>query len=137
MASIFVNLPVKDLPAAKAFYEAIGFTVNPKFTNDDAAALVLSEAISVMLLTEPFFSGFIPEGGKIADPATTEVINALSYGSRAEADAVRAKAIAAGGRPWKDPYDYGFMYGVSFTDPDGHVWEAFYMDESQMPEGGA
>jgi uncharacterized protein len=135
MRMIFVNLPVKDLDAAKAFYETIGFTNNPVFTDDTAAAMVLEENIVVMLLTEQRFKDFIT--GEIADAgATKEVLNAVSADSRAEVDDLLAKARAAGGGPWKPVMDEGPMYGGSFTDLDGHVWEVIHMEMSAVgPQG--
>jgi predicted lactoylglutathione lyase len=127
MRMIFVNLPVKDLPKSKAFFEALGFTINPQFTNDDAACVVIDENIFAMLLTEPFFKGFI--NGEIADASkVTESLTCLSASSRQEVDDLLAKAMAAGGKPWKPVMDQGPMYGGSFQDPDGHVWEIMHMD---------
>jgi predicted lactoylglutathione lyase len=125
---IFVNLPVQDLPRAVAFYEAVGATRNPQFSDDTAACMVFSETISVMLLTHPKFSQFTPR--PIADArAATEVLVCLSAESRAEVDAVVGKAAAAGGQADPGPkQDYGFMYGRSFEDPDGHIWELMWMD---------
>jgi uncharacterized protein len=134
MRMIFVNLPVKDLDAAKAFYEAIGFTNNPMFTDSTAAAMVLEENIVVMLLTEQRFKDFIT--GDIANAGTTtEVLNALSADSREEVDQLLAAAREAGAGPWKPVMDEGPMYGGSFTDLDGHVWEVLHMDMSAVPQG--
>lgn len=127
MRMIFVNLPVKDLKASRSFFAALGYTFNEQFSDDTAACTVISDNIFVMLLTEPKFRGFIT--GEIADTSKgTEVITALSASSRAECDDVLAKALAAGGKPWKPAIDYGFMYGISFQDLDGHVWEYMWMD---------
>lgn len=129
MRMIFVNLPVRNLEASKRFYTALGFTINPEFTDETAACVVISEAIYVMLLTEAKFSEFIE--GEIADAtSSTEVINALSVESREEADEMVARALDAGGRPWKPALEEGPMYGTSFQDLDGHVWETIYMDLS-------
>jgi predicted lactoylglutathione lyase len=124
---IFVNLPVADLPAARAFYEAIGAVNNPQFTDETAAAMVFSDTIYVMLLTHEKFAQFTPR--RIADAReVSEVLIAISAGSRAGVDDVTEKALAAGGREPREPQDYGFMYGRSFEDLDGHIWEPFYMD---------
>jgi predicted lactoylglutathione lyase len=124
---IFVNLPVADLPAAKAFYEAIGFTNNPQFTDETAACMVLTETIHVMLLTHEKFAQFTPK--KIADARqVSEVLICISEDSREGVDAITDKALAAGGREARDPQDYGFMYGRSFEDLDGHIWEPMFMD---------
>ena len=124
---IFVNLPVADLDAAKAFYEAVGAVNEPRFTDDTAAAMVLSDVIHVMLLTHDKFAQFTPK--RIADAhQTSEVLIALSADSRAEVDEIVAKAIAAGGREPRPAEDHGWMYGRAFEDLDGHIWEPFWMD---------
>lgn len=124
---IFVNLPVADLAKSMAFYEAIGFTNNPQFTDGTAACMVLSDVIHVMLLTHDKFAQFTPKA--IADArATSEVLICISEESREGVDAITGKALAAGGTEPREPQDYGFMYGRSFEDPDGHIWEAMWMD---------
>ncbi|MDP3173407.1 MAG: VOC family protein [Phenylobacterium sp.] len=126
MRMIFVNLPVKDLPASKAFFSALGFTFNADYTNDDGACMVIEENIYAMLLTQTRFRDFI--NGEIGDGAkATEVITCLSADSRAEVDETLAKALAAGGKPWKPVMEHGPMYGCSFQDLDGHVWEVMHM----------
>lgn len=132
---IFVNLPVADLPKARTFYEAIGFTNNPDFSDDTAACMVLSEAIYVMLLTHPKWSSFtnkaIPDARKSA-----QLMLAISRDDREAVDAITQAAERAGGRPDCNPrQDYGFMYGRSFEDPDGHIWEPFWMDPQAAQEG--
>jgi predicted lactoylglutathione lyase len=129
---IFVNLPVRDLQASKAFFNALGYATNPTFTNDDAACIVVSDTIYVMLLTEPFFQGFTRK--TIGDARThTEVILCLSAETRAGVDALADKALAAGGRETLEAKDYGFMYQRSFQDLDGHQWEVVHMDEGAVP----
>ena len=129
---IFVNLPVRDLQASKAFFNALGYATNPTFTNDDAACIVVSDTIYVMLLTEPFFQGFTRK--TIGDARThTEVILCLSAETRAGVDALADRALAAGGRETLEAKDYGFMYQRSFQDLDGHQWEVVHMDEGAMP----
>lgn len=124
---IFVNLPVADLPAAKAFYEAIGAVNNPQFTDETAACMVFSETIHVMLLTHAKFAQFTDK--KIADAhATSEVLICISADSRAGVDEIAGNALAAGGREPREAQDYGFMYSRTFEDPDGHTWEPMYMD---------
>ncbi|CPU66332.1 Possible glyoxalase/bleomycin resistance protein/ dioxygenase [Mycobacteroides abscessus] len=125
---IFVNLPVQDLDAAKAFYTALGYMVNEQFTDENASSIVLSDTIYVMLLTAEFAQRFTNKA--IADAtATTEVINALSVGSRAEVDRLVDAAFAAGATAVKDPQEEGgFMYSRSFADLDGHQWEVLHMD---------
>ncbi|MET0529285.1 MAG: VOC family protein [Microvirga sp.] len=125
---IFVNLPVSDLTRANAFYEAIGATKNPQFSDDTATCMVFSETIHAMLLTHDKFKQFTTKA--ISDArTTTEVLICISADSRDEVDDVVAKASATGGRADPGPkQDYGFMYGRSFEDPDGHIWEIMWMD---------
>ena len=129
---IYINLAVKDLPAARAFYAALGFGNNPMFTNEHAACVVVSERIYVMLLTEANFLTFAP--GAICDTKTAnETLLCLSQDSRESVDAMVARAVAAGGTTHKDPIDRGFLYGHGFQDLDGHAWELLYMDLGALP----
>ena len=125
---IFVNLPVKNLAAATAFYEAIGFEKNPAFSNDDASAMVWSDTISFMLLTHGFYSTFTAQ--PIADAqAASGALYCLSFDSREAVDAVVAAAARAGGRAdMRPPQDMGSMYSRAFADPDGNVFEPMWMD---------
>ncbi len=125
---IFINLPVRDLPRSIAFYEALGARKNEQFTDHTAACMVFSETIHVMLLTHDKFSQFTPK--KIADAkSTTEVLICMSADSRGAVDDMAARAGAAGGIIDPGPkQDYGFMYGRSFEDLDGHIWEVMWMD---------
>jgi predicted lactoylglutathione lyase len=126
---IFVNLPVSDLAASRSFFGALGFTFNEEFSDDKAACVVLADNIFVMLLRRDFFATFI--NGEIADATqSTEVLNCLSASSREEVDAMVRTAVEAGGKPWKDTFSQGPMYGGSFQDLDGHVWEVMHMDTS-------
>ena len=130
---IFVNLPVRDLDRSKAFFTALGYANNPQFTDENAACIVISDTIYVMLLVEPFFQGFTRK--TICDARThTEAILCLSAESRAGVDALADKAIAAGGSETLEAKDYGFMYQRSFQDPDGHQWEVVHMDDATMPK---
>ncbi|MCX2179728.1 VOC family protein [Streptomyces sp. SKN60] len=134
---IFVNLPVKDLDASKAFYEQLGYTINPQFTDETAACVVISDTIFAMLLTEEKFLGFAAPGKVVSDATkSTEVMCALSAESREKVDELADKALAAGGGAVLPPMDTGFMYGRSFTDLDGHHWEVMWMDPAAV-EGGA
>lgn len=129
---IFVNLPVKDLKKSMAFFDQLGFKNNPQFTDDTAACMVISDDIFLMILTEPKFKSFTPKS--IADATkSTEVLVALSRESRAEVDALVRTAVANGGSIYAEPKDYGFMYQHGFQDPDGHIWELFWMDPKGMP----
>lgn len=132
---IFINLAVKDLQRSMDFFTQLGYTFNKQFTDEKAACLVISETIFAMLLTEPFFQGFIP-GKEIADTTKTkEVLIALSGDSKDSVNELADKAIAAGGKQFREPEDHGFMYSRSFEDLDGHVWEVVWMDPTAvMPE---
>jgi uncharacterized protein len=125
---IFVNLPVSDLARSTAFYQAIGAAKNPQFSDDTACCMVFSDTIYAMLLTHDKFRQFTPK--KIADARTSsEVLICLSADSRDAVDDVIGKAKGAGGSADPGPQqDYGFMYGRSFEDPDGHIWEVMWMD---------
>jgi predicted lactoylglutathione lyase len=133
-----VNLPVKDLDRSKEFFVKIGFTINPQFTNEKAACVVISEDIYAMILREEFFKTFIPNK-QISDATkTTEVLVALSADSRDDVDKMTDTAVAAGGKIARDPEDHGFMYSRAFEDLDGHIWEVFWMDPTfvhPQPEG--
>ena len=134
---IFVNLPVEDLERSKRFYEAIGARNEPKFSNEAAAMMVLSDTINVMLLSRPFYSTFTDK--PIADAhSTSQVLLCVSCGSAAEVDQLVEAAAANGGKADPGPKQDmgGLMYGRSFEDPDGHHWEPMWMDP-QMAEQGA
>jgi predicted lactoylglutathione lyase len=134
---IFVNLPVRDLDRAVAFYEAVGAEKNEQFTDHTAACMVFSETIHVMLLTHDKFRQFTPK--KIADAKeVSEVLICISADSRDAVDAMVDSAQGGGGRIDPGPkQDYGFMYGRSFEDPDGHIWEVMWMDvEAAKAAGG-
>lgn len=127
---IFVNLPVRDLAKATAFYEAVGFQKNEMFSDDTASGMVLSDIIHVMLLTHDKFSQFTPR--RIAQAhETCQVMLALSAEGRAEVDGTLDKAIMAGGREHREREDLSFMYSRAFEDLDGHVWELFFMDVAE------
>ena len=132
---IFVNLPVADLERSMSFYEAIGFTNEPKFTDETAAAMQWSDTIVVMLLTHPKWKSFTNK--QMVDASThAQVALCVSMGSREEVDAITDIAAGAGGKADPNPpQDYGFMYGRSFEDPDGHVWEPMWMDAKAAEEG--
>ncbi|MFC0399921.1 VOC family protein [Paraburkholderia rhizosphaerae] len=131
---IFLNIAVDNLERSKAFFAKLGFTFEPRFTDQNAACMIVGENIFTMLLTKPFFSTFTSK--PLSDPSTsTEALICLSCDSRAEVDDLVAKAVAAGGTAPRKPQDYGFMYGHGFEDPDGHIWELAFMDPNvPMPE---
>lgn len=132
---IFINLPVVDLEKSVAFYEAVGAVKNPMFSDDTAACMVLSDTIYVMLLTHAKWATFgdipIHDAHKGA-----QVFLCLTREDKSAVDSVVEKAVKAGGRPDPTPVqDYGFMYGRSFTDLDGHIWENVWMDPAAAAEG--
>jgi len=132
---IFVNLPVADLRASIAFYQALGFENNPHFTDETAACMMWSEAIGVMLITHEKWRTFT---SRPIPPATSsEVMLALTRDGREEVDAMAEAAAANGGAADINPVqELGFMYNRSFADLDGHVWEAFWMDPAAVPGNG-
>lgn len=133
---IFVNLPVQDLPASREFFGALGYTFNEQFSDDNAACLVISDTIFAMLLKTEFFKTFVP-GRDVSDTGkAVEVSIGLSATSRKAVDALADKALAAGGRKVREPDDQGFMYGRSFGDLDGHVWEVLWMDVDAIAKAG-
>ncbi len=133
---IFVNLPVSDLARATAFYESVGATKNPQFSDHTASCMVFSETIYAMLLTHEKYAQFTSK--KIVDAKTSsEVMIALSADSRANVDGMVEKAKASGVTIDPTPtQDLGFMYGRSFEDPDGHIWEVVWMDMEAATNGG-
>ncbi len=132
---IFVNLPIREMARSRAFFEALGFSFDPRFTSEQGACMVVAEGIYVMLLVEPFFQTFTKK--PVADARrSTEVIVCLSCASRAEVDELVRKALAAGGTAPNAPQEHGFMYGHGFEDPDGHVWELVWMDPDAAPPHG-
>jgi uncharacterized protein len=128
---IFVNLPVHDVEQSVAFYEALGFARNPQFSQaGQAASMVWSDTITLMLLSHDFYRGFLPAGKTIADTqATSAALLCLSFDDRASVDAVTEAAAKAGGRAdVRAPQDMGFMYSRAFEDLDGHTFEPMFMD---------
>ena len=126
---IFLNLPVADLPRSEAFFKALGFPLDPKFSGDVAACVVISDTISVMLATHEKFREFTPKAVCDTTQAVEVLIN-LSCGSRQEVDDLVAKALAAGGTTYDEAEDFGFIYTHSFVDPDGHGWGLLHLSES-------
>jgi hypothetical protein len=131
---IFINLPVRDLKKSTAFYSALGATLNPQFSDDTASCMVLSDTIFVMLLTHEKWANFTQK--PIVDAhRESEVMLALSAEDKAAVDKITDTAGASGGKADVNPkQDYGFMYGRSFEDLDGHIWECMYVDMSQFPK---
>ncbi|MEO7393864.1 MAG: VOC family protein [Chitinophagaceae bacterium] len=130
---IFVNLPVKDLTKSKEFFTAIGFTINPQFTDETGACVVISEDIHAMILTHAKFKEFTPK--EIVNAHTsTEVLTCLSFDSKEKVHEIVDKALKAGATETKAMQDLGFMINRTFNDLDGHIWEIIYMDMTAFPK---
>jgi predicted lactoylglutathione lyase len=131
---VFINLPVADVARSTAFYEALGWTLNPMFSDENSSCIIVSDTIYVMLLTHEFFGSFIP-GHAVADAhLAIGAQYALSCDSREDVDALVARAVDSGGSPL-EPRDLGFMYSRAFQDPDGHFWDPFWMDPAAAAGG--
>ena len=131
---LFVNLAVKDLGASVAFFTRLGFSFDPRFTDEHATCMVVSDEAFVMLLVEARFRDFTKK--ELADATRqTEAIVAVSAESREDVDQLVERAVTAGGVEANEPMEYGFMYGRSFHDLDGHLWEAIWMDPSAVESG--
>ncbi|WP_170304488.1 VOC family protein [Microlunatus speluncae] len=129
---IFINLPVADLERSRRFYAGLGFAVDPQLSDGQCVCVVISRSICVMLLGHDRFAQAID--GEIADAhRTTEVLNCLTAASRDEVDRLVTRAVLGGGRVWRDKVDDGVMYGHSFADPDGHVWELLHLEFGSGP----
>ena len=132
--SIFVNLPTTDLERSKAFYTSLGFTINPLFTDENAACVVLGDNIYFMVLTREYLGTFTDK--QIVDPKTqAQTSIGLSRDSREEVDEVLAKGLAGGGSEPRDAQDYGFMYSRDLEDPDGNILSFLYMDQVAAEKG--
>ena len=131
VSKIFVNLPVKDLDKSMAFFKALGFSFNPQFTDATAACMVINTDIFAMLLTHGKVKEFTNK--QIADAhKTTEVLTALAVDSKESVNEMVEKALKAGGKEAYPAKDHGFMFVRSFEDPDGHIWELFWMDQQHV-----
>ena len=133
---LFVNLPVKDLDASVDYFTKLGFTFDARFTDDTATAMVVNEQATVMLLTESKFADFTTKK-PVDATAQTETIVAVSADSREDVDGFADKALELGGSPANEPMDFGFMYGRSFNDLDGHLWEIVWMDPAALEQSPA
>ncbi len=124
---LFVNLPVKDVRRSQAFFTALGFQFEPKYTGETSACMIVDDNIFVMMLEESYFKTFTKKD--VSDATrTTEVLLALSCDSRQQVDDLVAKAVASGGALAREAQDHGFMYVQAIEDPDGHIWELAYME---------
>jgi predicted lactoylglutathione lyase len=130
---IYINLAVKDLKRAISFFNELGFSTNLKFTNEKGACIAIGKNINVMLLVEEFYKTFTDK--QICDSNTTsEVLISISVPTREDVDGIIEKAVKAGGTDYKRTQDFEWMYQRTFLDLDGHHWEVFFMDETQIPE---
>ncbi|MFD7793872.1 VOC family protein [Streptomyces sp. NPDC059759] len=128
---IFVNLPVSDVDTSKKFFTELGYTINPQFSTDDCACVVISDTIIAMMLSKHRYADFTKK--QIVDATKgSEVLLCLSAESREKVDELVDRAIAVGGSSTGDTQDQGFMYGRSFDDPDGHSWEVVWMDPAAV-----
>ena len=128
---VFINLPVKDLERSKAFFEGLGYSFNPQFSDEKAACMIISDSIFAQLLKEEYFETFTKK--PVADAKkSTEVLIALDAVSREEVQQIVMKAKDLGATIYAEPADHGWMYQHSFADLDGHQWEFAYMDVSQF-----
>ncbi len=130
---VFINLPVKNLAKSKEFFQNLGFSFNPQFTDEKAGCMIVSDSIFVMLLTETYFKSFIDT--KVCDAHhSTEVLIALDATSAEEVKQFISKAELLGGKIYAQAQDQGWMYQHSFADLDGHKWEMAYLDMNQLPQ---
>lgn len=126
---LVIHLSTKDVPRARAFYTALGLTVNEQFSGETCVCIVISDTISAMFSVESSFATFSPRA--ICDTSKfLEVLNCLTCSSRAEVDDLVRRAVGAGGSTVEEAEDHGFMYQHSFLDPDGHGWNLFHMTET-------
>ena len=133
---LFVNLAVEDLDRAVRFFTALGFEFDPQFTDETATCMLIGEDAYAMLLVRPRFQDFTKK--PVVDAATsTEAILAVTADSREEVDDLAEKALASGATPANDPLELDFMYSRSFNDPDGHLWEVFWMDPAALEASDA
>ncbi len=134
MRMAFINLPVADKEVSKTFFTALGFSVNPQFEDETTACVVLEENIIVLVHEPEKWKQFLHTDA--APKGSNEVMVALSCADRAECDDLKAKALANGGAEYAPTMDFGWMYGTSFLDPDGHIWETSWMDVAAAAEAG-
>lgn len=131
-----MNLPVKDLAKTVEFFTALGFSFNPDFTDENASCMIVNDDAFVMLLVESYFKTFTTK--TVADArSSSEAIMSFSLESREAVDGLVRTALTSGGTPSEEAQDYGFMYTHSFQDPDGHLWEVFWMDPAGPPKDAA
>ncbi len=131
-SDVYINLPVKDLKKSMEFFKKLGFVFNPSFSNDKAACMILNKRSFVMLLQEKFFQDFTKNG--IADTSQfTEVLLAIAVDAKEKVNAFIEKALKMGGREAREPQESKHLFGRSFHDLDGHIWEIFWMSNSNLP----
>jgi uncharacterized protein len=132
---LFVNLAVQDLPRTVAFFDSLGFTFDDEFADEDAACLVIGPSAFAMLMARDRFADFTSK--PICDPQThTQAIFAIELDDPDDVDRMADAALASGGSPANEPMEHDFMYGRSFHDPDGHMWEVFWLDPEAADDEG-
>ena len=131
---LYVNLPIQDLKRSKDFFSKLGFTFNEQFSDETSTSMIVDEGIVFMLLEKDRFQSFIPHKTVADTGKVCAAINAIQVDSKEEVHQILAKALDAGAKEYKEAQDHGFMFGRSFEDPDGNLWEFFWMDPGQMPE---
>lgn len=132
--NLYINLPVADINRSRSFFQKLGFTFNETFSDETAICMVVNDGCAVMMLSHEKFAAFTPRPIGDANKAS-EVLCALSLASREAVDRMVATALKTGGAAVRDPEDHGFMYGHAFADPDGHIWEPFWMNPDAMGAG--
>ena len=132
-AKVFINLPVKDLQQSMSFFQQLGYSFNPRFSDEKAACMIISESSFAILLTEEYFKTFTKKPVSDAKQST-EVLVAVGLPTREKVQEIVKKATELGGKVYTEPQDHGWMYQHSFEDLDGHQWELLYADESQIPQ---
>ncbi len=128
---LFINLAVKDLKKTMDFFSKLGFTFNMQFTDENAACMIINDEAFVMLLQESFFKTFTKKELVNAHKGT-EVLTSISAESKDKVNEIVDKALSISATETREPIDQGFMFGRSFNDPDGHIWEVFWMDMSHV-----
>jgi uncharacterized protein len=126
---VYVNLPVANVAASRAFFTGLGFSINEDFSNETAIAVTLGPSSAAMLLDKAYFQTFTPRPAAFGHDAT-ETLVAIQLESRAAVDTLLAKALAAGATEPRAAQDHGFMYSRAMADLDGHIWEAFWMNDA-------
>lgn len=127
---IFINLPIENLKRSVDFFTQLGFTFNAQFTDDQSTCMLVGDNIFVMLVEHEKFKGFIKKD--IAPKTSTEAILSLSCDSAETVNRLAQAAFDNGGQQVNEAEDHGFMYSWGFEDPDGHLWDLFWMNPNHV-----